>query len=114
MLGPCGRLLHRVALRFLTQERLQAAIQRLAVGVREVHKPEGLHPSLCRPHGKEHLRIAMNCRLVNVERQFNFELFIQRLLEVNDAARGRQLMNRPPALCACWATSQAPAPIRAA
>ena len=48
----------------------------VAVGFREIHEAEGLHPPLRRPHGKQHLSLAVNSFFTQVKDQFYFQLLI--------------------------------------
>src|ERR1700683_5564238 len=78
----------RGALR-LAQEGLQIRIQIFVIGLGQAHKTKRLHPALRRPHRKQHLRLIPNGGLTNVKNQFHFQLLIQRLFQMEHAARRR-------------------------
>ena len=92
----------------------QAYVQQLATSVRQIDKAKRLHPALCRPHGKQHLSLAVNGFFTQVKDQLYFQLLIQRFFQMNDSAADRQLMKCPAQRSACWASAAGPAPIRAA
>ena len=82
----------RGAGRRVPKEGFQIRIQRFPIGVGQIDKAERLHPSLGRPHGKQHLRLFSNRRCSDVKNQLDFQLLVQRFLEMDDSAGGRKLM----------------------
>jgi hypothetical protein len=77
---------------FLLNERQQTCLQSIFAFFRKINEAEGLEPALSRPHGKHDLRFFADDGLAKVEDKFDFELFVERLLHVHEAARGRELM----------------------
>ena len=104
----------RGAGRRVPKEGFQIRIQRFPIGVGQIDKAERLHPSLGRPHGKQHLRLFSNRRCSDVKNQLDFQLLVQRFLEVDDSAGGRKLMEMPLSRPGDSAGEPAPAPSRAA
>src|SRR5690242_11072137 len=78
-----------VRFRCFPEERLQRGIERIAALVRKVDKSERLHPALRRPHRKQHLRLRVDRRLLDVKHKVHFQLFVERLFEMNYASRSR-------------------------
>src|ERR1700693_2428204 len=80
--------------RRFTQKGLQICVENLPASIREVQEAEGLHPSLCRPHGEKHLRLASHRIFAKVKNQLHLELLVQRFFQMNDPTRNRKLMER--------------------
>lgn len=76
----------------MLDELQQTLLQTILAGLGEFDEAEGLEPALCGPHGEHHFRLFADGGLPEVEDQFDFEFFVERLLHVHQATGGGKLM----------------------
>lgn len=76
----------------LPNKRLQTCLQDTLVCFGHVAKTKRLQPTLCGPHGKKHFNFFADRGLPEMEDQLDLQLFVQWLLQIHQAAAGRELM----------------------
>lgn len=73
-------------------ELQQAFFQATLAGLGKFDEAEGLEPALGGPHGEHHFYAFADGVLAEVKDQLDFEFFVERLLEVHQAAGDGKLM----------------------
>jgi len=79
-------------------ERLQAGFQNIPAGFGQSDEAKGLEPSLRGPHREHDLRLFADRVRSEMKDEFDFQLFVERFLQVHEAATHRKLMQFPPYL----------------
>jgi len=73
-------------------ELSQAGVQSIPGCLWQVDEAEGLEPALGGPHGEHHFRLFADGGLPKVEDDFHMKFFVERFLQVHQAASGGKLM----------------------
>lgn len=73
-------------------KRQQVGFEGLFGGVGQIDEAEGLKPALRGPHGEHHLGFFADGSLAEVKDDFHSQLFVERFLQMHEAATGGKLM----------------------
>ena len=73
-------------------QRQQAGVQSVFACGGQLDEAERLQPTLGGPHGKHDLSSFANRGITQVKDELNFQLFVERLLQVHQTAAGGKLM----------------------
>ena len=77
---------------YALDELQQTLLQTFLAGLGQFDETKGLEPTLRGPHGEHHFRLLADGGLPQLKDQLNFELLVERLLQVHQAAGDGKLM----------------------